>query len=124
MTENKPIICVDFDGVLHSYGSGWHGANIVRDEPVDGAIEWLTSMVESQKYNIQIYSSRSRQEGGIEAMQVWLIAYGFAHMLSITFPTQKPAAYLTIDDRCICFNGTFPTQDIIDTFQPWNKKGV
>ena len=118
------ILCIDFDGVLHSYKSGWQGADVVSDEPVPGAIEWLTNLAKSNKYGIAIYSARSSQAGGIEAMRKWLIDNGFSWMKCISFPIQKPAAYLTIDDRCICFNGTYPTMDEIDNFTPWNKKEV
>ena len=38
---NNPIICVDFDGVIHSYTSGWKGIDVIPDDPVPGAIEWL-----------------------------------------------------------------------------------
>lgn len=27
----KPILAVDFDGTLHSYTSGWKGADVVAD---------------------------------------------------------------------------------------------
>jgi hypothetical protein len=37
----KPILCVDFDGVIHSYSSGWQGADIVNDPPTPGALAWL-----------------------------------------------------------------------------------
>lgn len=40
---------------------------------------------------------------------------------SITFPSQKPAAWLTIDDRAICFKGEFPTMSEIDEFKPWTR---
>ena len=43
---------------------------------------------------------------------------------AIGFPTKKPAAFLTIDDRCFCFEGHFPTLGDIDDFVPWNKKGL
>ena len=37
----KPTLCVDFDGVIHSYISGWKGADVIPDPPVPGAIEAL-----------------------------------------------------------------------------------
>ena len=45
-------------------------------------------------------------------------------MSKISFPIQKPPAWLTIDDRAICFKGTFPTYEEIDNFQPWNTNGI
>lgn len=118
------ILCIDFDGVLHSYTSGWQGADVVADPPVPGAIEWLKELVHSFKYHVNIYSSRSRQEGGIQAMANWLFENGIDRdtMNLLRWPIEKPAAYLTIDDRAICFNGIFPSQDEIDNFKPWNKK--
>ena len=123
MSEYKKIILVDFDGVLHSYTSGWEGADVVSDPPVPGAIGFLEQMVDAG-FEVCIYSSRSRQQGGIGAMQEWLSAYGLKpeYEDKISFPTEKPPAFLTIDDRCIQFDGTFPTMYEIANFKPWNKK--
>jgi hypothetical protein len=120
--KNKKILCIDFDGVIHSYSSGWKGENVVSDPPVSGAIEWLKTA--STLYNINIYSSRSKSYDGVLAMKDWLLDNGMTTMdiERIKFPTQKPAAYLTIDDRAICFNGVFPSFDEIDNFKPWNKR--
>ena len=38
-----PIICVHFDGVIHSCTSGWHGIAKIEDPIVPGAIKWLMS---------------------------------------------------------------------------------
>ena len=122
MSEFKKTICVDFDGVLHSYTSGWQGADVVSDDPVDGAMEWLCDLL-NYGFDVCIYSSRSGQEGGIQAMQEWLCAHGMAlYIHELRFPVEKPPAHLTIDDRAICFEGVFPTMDEIDTFKPWNKR--
>lgn len=125
MNEKKfvRIICIDFDGVLHSYTSGWQGADVVADPPVPGAIEWIRHMLYDDGFDPQIYSSRSRQEGGIDAMRNWLKENGMTYeeVHQLQFPTQKPAAFLTIDDRAICFNGTFPPLGYMRDFKPWNK---
>jgi hypothetical protein len=123
MTESfKKIICVDFDNVIHSYTSGWQRTDVISDPPVDGAIEWLCDLL-NYGFEVCIYSSRSRFESGIQAMKEWLCAHGMAlYINELKFPTQKPSAWLTIDDRAICFNGTFPTIDEIDNFKPWNKR--
>src|SRR5690606_19100252 len=53
----RDTVCVDFDGVLHSYVSGWKGGTVIPDPPVPGAIEWLTKLHES--YEIAILSTRT-----------------------------------------------------------------
>lgn len=115
----KMILLMDFDGVLHSYTSGWKGAGVVSDPPVPGAKEFVE---EALKYfDVQVYSSRTRQEGGLQAMQLYLGMYGFP-VDKMTFPTEKPAAFLTIDDRAYCFTGVFPAAKDLLEFKPWNKK--
>lgn len=132
----KPIICVDFDGVIHSYTSGWKGIDVIPDPPVPGAIEWLEAHLPvpddigmSSPHDgpiVQIYSSRSKERKGRKAMQRWLIKHGLnpAYIRDgiLEFPVMKPAAFLTIDDRAICFDGTFPTSEQMMSFKPWYKK--
>ena len=119
---NKPILCIDFDGVIHSYKSGWQGADVISDEVVPGFFEWAEQA--AQHFTLIIYSSRSRQEGGIEAMQFWLINqrrkwresgghHAIEAPLEFEFAHEKPAAFLTIDDRAICFTGTWPDIDAL-----------
>jgi hypothetical protein len=53
------------------------------------------------------------------------IDYGVRRLLKkIKFPTKKPAAFLTIDDRAIQFNGVFPDMSELSNFKPWNRKEV
>lgn len=133
---NNPIICVDFDGVIHSYTSGWKGVAVIPDDPVPGAIKWLEDHLPvpdalgmSDEYKgpiVQIYSSRSKSWFGRRAMKKWLIKHGLHHAYItdglLQFPVKKPAAFLTIDDRAICFDGTFPTSQEMMSFKPWNKR--
>lgn len=74
---SKPILNLDFDGVLHSYTSGWQGAHIVGDPPVPGAAAFLIAAVKA--FDVHIFSSRSHQAGGKEAMRkaiyAWLCEY-------------------------------------------------
>ena len=128
---NKPILCIDFDGVIHSYTSGWKGEAVVYDPPVKGALMWLSAA--SEWFDIQIYSSRSKSRDGIAAMGAWLQLWANKEGLSnkdrfvldsITFAIEKPAAFLTIDDRAICFDGAWNTLDPQELlkFKPWNKR--
>lgn len=137
MAKSKPIFTLDFDGVLHSYESGWQGAHVISDPPVRGAIKALIQYTEHFKVNI--YSARSHQDGGIEAMQAWLrdhlmryfverctrlseaITDTDAVLSRIEFPTHKPAASVSLDDRAITFTGEWPTVERLLNFKPWNK---
>ena len=117
----KPILCVDFDGVIHSYTSGWQGATEIPDLPVPGAFEALTEYTEY--YDVCIYSSRSKDPGFFVAAANWFLKHGLDPDIfkRLQFPKDKPAAFLTIDDRAWCFNGTWPTIPMIANFKPWDK---
>lgn len=130
----KPILCLDFDGVIHSYSSGWQGADKVSDPPVPGALQFIVAAMEH--FDVAIYSSRSGQPGGVTAMCRWLgywsvdSVYGmpddFDHGAwgAIQWPVTKPSAFLTIDDRAITFQGTWPDLETLKQFQPWNKRST
>jgi len=128
----KPILCLDFDGVIHSYTSGWQGADVIPDPPVPGALAFIVDATEH--FTVAIFSSRSGQPGGLAAMQQWLGYWSvdpehgmpnyFDHAAwsAIQWPTEKPPAFLTIDDRAITFTGEWPTMGALRAFKPWNKK--
>lgn len=125
MEGHKKTLCLDFDGVLHSYKSGWKGHGVVPDDPNPGAIEFLYDAC--QNFKVAIFSSRSSTPGGIEAMQKWVAQYaaekrfdyGRAWWLQIEWPVNKPSAHLTIDDRAIKFTGEWPSMLAIECFKPW-----
>jgi hypothetical protein len=138
--RRKPILCVDFDGVIHSYTNGWKGACVIPDPPVPGALRWLWKATEW--FDVHIYSSRTKDEHGREAMLAWMVdksreEFGEGHPMSeirgdlspehqypITFSHEKPAAFLTIDDRAVCFHGDWNELEPSEllSFKPWNKK--
>ena len=139
----KKILCIDWDGVIHSYTSGWTSADDVPDPPVPGALDFLRNATHA--FDVYVYSSRSHQPGGIEAMQTALqdwyvdaaklpddvadedasaVEAGIENFVLniLKWPTFKPSAFLTIDDRVHCFDGRFPAIDSLLAFQPWNRK--
>lgn len=128
--RRKPILCLDFDGVIHSYKSGWKGESIIEDPPVEGALDFIKEAL--QHFRVMIYSSRSGTPTGILAMKGWLNGHCrcYAHerggrdfwWLDIEWPTSKPSAFLTIDDRAIQFTGTFPHIDVILNFKTWTEQ--
>jgi len=138
LAGRRPILCLDFDGVCHSCTSGWNGAGVIPDPPVVGMWDFIIEA--SEHFEVNIYSSRSTQSGGMAAMKFW-----FAHwylndiarkvrfdvdiddaLVSINvmlrFPLEKPPAHVTIDDRAITFTGKWPSIDELKSFQPWNKR--
>lgn len=125
----KPILCLDFDGVCHSYTSGWKGADVIPDQHVPGLFEFLEEAC--KVFDIQVFSSRSCQPGGRDAMAAWLVAERKrwresggqgSEVLTISFPEEKPPALVTLDDRAVTFVGTWPSVDELAAFKPWNKR--
>lgn len=135
-------ICLDFDGVLHNYTSGWQGAGTIPDGIVEGAIPALYKYLDAGK-SIAIYSARSSQPGGIDAMKAFIQYHDKEYRESLLynhdeedllanpliqhleFPANKPAAKIYVDDRGVCFTGPDMWDSILylaDNFQPWYKK--
>jgi hypothetical protein len=128
LMSNRPILCLDFDGVLHSYSSGWQGADVIPDPPVPGAIAFLREAVEH--FTVAIYSSRSHQPGGQDAMRAWLEQSAAdddptgdrSFLERIKWPLEKPGAFVTLDDRALTFTGEWPTMSALKAFRPWHKR--
>ena len=125
----KPILCLDFDGVIHSYSSGWSGADTIPDPPVAGAVAFMLAAL--RVFDVAIFSSRSNQLGGINAMRSWLKKHAGQTwyetpdgpgLEDVRFPTEKPAALVSIDDRALTFDGTWPRIEDLRAFKPWNKR--
>jgi hypothetical protein len=127
----KPILCLDFDGVLHSYRSGWQGIDQIPDPPVPGFAEFLAAAVEH--FHVVVWSSRSAELDGIVAMKNWLIKALHDHgctpltaanlLERIGWPTSKPPAFVTLDDRALTFSGEWPAIALLRDFKPWYQRG-
>lgn len=119
MTQDLPILCLDFDGCIHSYEHGWKGGEIYGTM-VPGFIEWAEAA--QQYFKLVIYSSRSDTKVGIDKMKLWLLANGFdPEKTAIEFAHKKPPAFLTIDDRAVQFRGNWMELDPrrLREFVPW-----
>jgi hypothetical protein len=87
-----------------------------------------------EHFRVAIFSSRSNQPGGILAMKVYVCFHfgkyweqwgtvNYNELFNqIEWPTEKPAAFLSIDDRAITFTGLWPDLHELAKFKPWNKK--
>lgn len=127
----RKILALNFDGVIHGYQSGWQGPRNIPDPPVPGALDFIINALED--FDVQIFSSRSRYFGARRAMRGWLVYWltktprwseneAKRIVLQLKFPTKKPPAHVTLDDRAITFTGTFPSRRELATFVPWNKR--
>jgi hypothetical protein len=126
LTGRKPILVLDFDGVCHSYTSGWKGANVIPDPPVPGMWEALREY--QAHFEVNILSSRTHQPGGLQAMREWFLNHASTPsqrvvFMALRFPTDKPPALITIDDRGITFTGTWPSLESLKNFRPWYQQG-
>lgn len=132
----KKIIAVDFDGVLHSFSSGWQGARTISDLPTDGAVEWLKHLIRRPhlpvrccpEYHIKvvIYSARLYHWGGKRAIKKWLWLWGLTkqEISMLGFVRQKPVCQFILDDRVVCFRGKFPSDHEIINFRPWHGQSI
>ncbi len=133
--RGKPILCIDFDGVIHSYERGWQDG-VIYGNVTSGFWEWA---IEAAKlFRLVIYSSRSKSPEGVEAMQVWLDQQAVAWLREtrkgvtgatdlagmFEFAHEKPPAFLTIDDRALTFTGRWEEFDpaVLLAFKPWMQR--
>lgn len=127
----KPILCLDFDGVIHSYSGGWKGTHRADDPPVDGTVEFLHEA--TRHFKVAIYSSRSKSLRGRSCMKRYMrthfavpLTFSEGHTQDflheeLSYPWFKPSAFLTIDDRALTFSGVWPEVGSLRNFKPWNK---
>ena len=123
---SHPILCLDFDGVCHQYTTKWQGASVIPDRAVPGLFDFLE---EAKKFfDIQVFSTRSHQDGGTHAMMAWFLKERelwrkeggrppFETKLEVGFPTAKPPAYVGIDDRVITLEEVWPSVDMVAPIQ-------
>lgn len=117
----KKRVLIDFDGVLHSYISGWIGG-MIPDDPIPGAITWLRQLIRHPDIEPVIWTSRVHNSPHAP-MQVrnWLYQSGLtpSEAEEITITSEKLPSHLLIDDRGFQFVGMFPSLQEILNFKPW-----
>lgn len=146
---HKPILCLDFDGVVSAYKGRWEGATVILDPPVPGAFEFMVAAL--PHFDVCIFSSRSHAPGGRMAMAEWLVQHGWPPEQidwlgcvglddgpaarqrardraasagdlvadAIQFPAVKPPFSVGLDDRVLTFHGRFPTIEAMRAFRAW-----
>jgi hypothetical protein len=100
ITRLPRTVCLDFDGVLHSYRSGWRGASVIPDPPIHGTREAVARL--RQQYRVVVYSARCQSAEGRRAIEAWLRK----HDIQVDeICEHKPPALVYVDDRAIPFRG-------------------
>lgn len=114
----KRTVVFDFDGVIHSYTSGWQGAGVAKDPVVSGIRETIEELRE-RGYEIVVVSARCSYKEGMKAVERYLEDNC---IVVDKIMKEKPPAICYIDDRAICFDGNPKgLVDKIRRFKPWNR---
>jgi hypothetical protein len=103
-----PIVCVDLNGVLDSY-TGWQGPEHF-DPPRDGARAFLQALV-ARGFSVVVFTTRYPDD-----VWRWLREYDLEALVA-DVTDRKPPAHVFVDDRAVCFRGSFEdTLAAIETF--------
>lgn len=97
----KPTVVFDFDGVIHSYASGWQGPGNTPDPVVPG-ISSSIKEIRDMGYKVVVVSTRCSTIEGMAAVSRYLDKNGIEVDGVLA---EKPPALCYIDDRAICFDG-------------------
>lgn len=116
---NKKTVVFDFDGVIHSYISGWKGIEIIPDEPVSGIRETIAEL-RNAGYYVAVVTTRATEMKGIEAVWAYLKKYDIK---VDSVQSMKPPAICYVDDRGLKFDGnTKGLVEKIKNFHSWTEK--
>jgi hypothetical protein len=94
----RPMVCVDLNGVLDLY-TGWKHPDH-WDPPRPGAEAFLTGLVE-RGFDVVVFTTRHPIE-----VRRWLRENGLLRLVSAV-TRRKPPAHVFVDDRAVCFSGDF-----------------
>jgi hypothetical protein len=103
MSDNRPFIAVDLDGVLAQY-SGWQGIDHIGD-PVPGAAEFMKAL--SKHGRVTVFTTRCNTQVNKETpkalaarVQKWLDKHSIK-CDEVYTGTGKPLAVAYVDDRAV-----------------------
>jgi len=130
-SSSSLTVVFDFDGVIHSYTSGWKGASVVSDDPVPGICSLMTDLI-GAGYKIAIVSSRCVENGGRYAIVEWLRRWEFPEEAFTDVSAVKVPGVVYLDDRGMTVDRDFIRRVAdaegrssliteIKNFVPWNR---
>ena len=106
LNNDKNVIAVDFDGVIHKSSKGFHDGTIY-DEPIEGTKKGLEYL--SKSYKLVVYTCKANPDRplidgktGTELIWEWMEKHDLSKYISDVV-YGKPNAKYYIDDKAICF---------------------
>ena len=106
LNNDKNVIAVDFDGVIHKSSKGFYDGTIY-DEPIKGTKKGLEYL--SKSYKLVVYTCKANPDRplidgktGTELIWEWMEKYDLSKYVS-DIVYGKPNAKYYIDDKAICF---------------------
>lgn len=99
MRKQKLDLLIDFDGVIHNT-TEFEEHDCISGSPTNRINEAIQDL--RKDYNVIVFSTRCIAPGGMEAIEAWLKVN---HIEVDGITDTKLDCCLTIDDRCICFDG-------------------
>ena len=120
----KRTICIDFDGVVHDYSSGWQGEDVFG-QMIPNA-DTGTSVLKQKGWTVIIFTTRKKTD----ELEKWLKEHNITYDYINENPGQpdgtsgKIMADVYLDDRGICFRGRWDSwlvREILD-FEPWQEQ--
>jgi histidinol phosphatase-like enzyme len=114
----KKTVVFDFDGVIHSYVSGWKGIDAVPDAPNRDVVKAIGAL-RADGYEIIVVSTRCGDPAGERAVIEYLDRHG---VIVDGVSATKPPALVYVDDRAVCYRPGMALVETIKSFQPWRAK--
>ena len=111
----KKTIVFDFDGVIHSYVSGWQGMDIIADSP-NWDVPPVIEALRDDGYEVVVVSTRCADPAGKAAVVAYLEDNGIE---VDGVMAEKPPALVYVDDRAVCYKPGMDLLEEIITFKPW-----
>lgn len=112
MALRGKTVCVDFDGVIHSYKQRWTGL-VPEDPPEPGALEFVNELIR-QDATVVVFTTRGHYADGHDAVKAWLLEHDFPTD-ELTITDVKPTkAIAFVDDRAVHYepgSGAWPGSD-------------
>jgi hypothetical protein len=116
-SDDANNLCIDFDGVIHSYHLGFHDGTIYG-YPIEGSLDAVREL--SKKYKIIIFTAKAKKDRplvngktGTELVWEWLHKYGITDCIA-EVTAEKPRGFLYIDDNGYRFESWVDTLKYVE----------